>query len=104
MDHYGTIGLTATLEKPVSLLEERYLNAPAMVDYVVKGQGPMTSLGGVESLAWINTKYANKSEDRPDIEIMFVSGGIASDSGTGKIIHGLTDRTFTTYAPLRGRD
>ena len=47
--------------------------------------GPMASLGGVEGLAWVNTKYADPSGDYPDIEFHFVSGTPASDSGT--VIH-----------------
>ena len=38
------------------------------------GAGPLTILGGVEGLAWVNTKYANASDDFPDIEFHFVAG------------------------------
>ena len=38
--------------------------------------GPLTSLGAIEGLAWIPTKYANKSIDLPDIELHFASGAI----------------------------
>ena len=76
-----------------------------MLQYVANGAGPLTSLGGVEGLAWINTKFANKSEDRPDLEIMFVSGSIVADSGTVKTVQGVTDRVFDNlYRPLLGRD
>ena len=121
-DHYGSMALTGTtipeVEKrdqhqikiisdsnQVSILEERFLNIPSMLQYVANGAGPLTSLGGVEGLAWINTKFANKSEDRPDLEIMFVSGSIVADSGTVKTVQGVTDRVFDTlYRPLLGRD
>jgi hypothetical protein len=45
------------------------------------GDGPLTVLGGVEGLAFVNTKYANASEDFPDIEFHFVSGSTCSDGG-----------------------
>ena len=58
-----------------------------------------------ESRTWINTKFANRSEDRPDIEIMFVSGSTVSDSGTVKTVQGITDEVFEKlYAPIAGRD
>ena len=50
------------------------MNVQSMMQYAAHANGPLTALGGVEGLAWINTKFANKSEDRPDLEIMFVSG------------------------------
>ena len=118
-DHYGSmalVGITIPEVKKwnyrlynglmqVSIREERFLNIPSMLQYVANGAGPLTSLGGVEGLAWINTKFANKSEDRPDLEIMFVSGSIVADSGTVKTVQGVTDRVFDNlYRPLLGRD
>lgn len=44
-------------------------------------QGPFTTLGGVETLAFVHTKYVNASEDFPDFEIHFVSGSPVSDGG-----------------------
>lgn len=89
----------------MSIREERFLNIPSMLQYVAAGSGPLTALGGVEGLGFINTKFANRSEDRPDLEIMFVSGSIVADSGTVKSVQGVTDRVFDTlYKPLLGRD
>ena len=45
------------------------------------GSGPLTVLGGVEGMAWIPTKYENRSKDWPDIEFHFVSGSLGSDGG-----------------------
>ena len=62
-------------------------------------------LGGVEGLSWINTKYANISTDRPDIELHFTSGHLASESGTVRAVQGVTDRVYDTlYSPLEGRN
>ena len=58
----------------------------------------------MESLAFVNTKYANRSADRPDIEFEFAGGSIASDSGTTRAGLGITERTFSMYAPLVGRE
>ena len=104
-DHYGSMGLVGYAEEPVSIKEERFSNIQSMLEYAAKAGGPLTSLGGVEGLAWINTKFANSSEDRPDLEIMFVSGSSASDSGTVRRVQGLTDETFyKMYAPLKDKD
>ena len=118
-DHYGSMALVGTTipevkkrnyhlltsGSQVSIREARFLSIPSMLQYVANGAGPLTSLGGVEGLAWINTKFANKSEDRPDLEIMFVSGSIVADSGTVKTVQGVTDRVFDNlYRPLLGRD
>ena len=43
--------------------------------------GPFTVFGGVEGLAFVKTKFANASEDWPDIEFHIVSGSQASDGG-----------------------
>ena len=47
-DHYGTGALTFTIEQPVSLVQTRYENIPAVLKYAIFGSGPLTVLGGVE--------------------------------------------------------
>ena len=47
-DHYGTGALTFTLSQPVSLVQTRYENIPAVLKYAIFGSGPLTVLGGVE--------------------------------------------------------
>ena len=80
-DHYGTGAMTFTVDKPVTLVQTRYENIPSVLKYAMFGDGPLTVLGGVEGLAWISTKYENRSKDWPDIEFHFVSGCLASDGG-----------------------
>jgi choline dehydrogenase-like flavoprotein len=81
MDHYGTGALAFTVEKPVTLVQSRYENIPSVLKYAMFGSGPLTVLGGVEGMAWIPTKYENRSKDWPDIEFHFVSGSLGSDGG-----------------------
>ena len=45
------------------------------------GSGPLTVLGREEGMAWIHTKYKNRSKDWPGIEFHFVSGSLGSDGG-----------------------
>jgi len=81
MDHYGTGALTWTVERPLTLVQTRYENIPSVLKYSMFGTGPLTSLGGVEALGFIPTKYANRSLDFPDIEFHIVSGHVGSDGG-----------------------
>ena len=80
-DHYGTGALTFTLEAPLSLRQQRYENLPSFLQYFLWGSGPLTSLGGVEGLAWVNSKFSNASQDWPDLQLAFISGSPASDGG-----------------------
>ena len=66
-DHYGTGALAFTVEKPVTLVQSRYENIPSVLKYAMFGSGPLTVLGGVEGLAWIPTKYENRSKVRKNI-------------------------------------
>ena len=80
-DHYGTGALAFTVDQPVTLVQTRYENIPSVLKYAMFGSGPLTVLGGVEGMAWIPTKYENRSKDWPDIEFHFVSGSLGSDGG-----------------------
>eukprot|EP00092_Neocalanus_flemingeri_P028764 GFUD01031228.1.p1 GENE.GFUD01031228.1~~GFUD01031228.1.p1 ORF type:complete len:650 (+),score=184.87 GFUD01031228.1:243-2192(+) len=104
-DHYGTGALTFTVDQPVSLVQTRYENIPSVLKYAVFGSGPLTVLGGVEGLAWVPTKYTNRSTDHPDIEFHFVSGSPASDGGRQiRKAHGISDTMWQMYRPLAYRD
>ena len=104
-DHYGTGAMVFTIDKPVSLVQPRYENVPAVLKYAMFGTGPLTILGGVEGMAWIPTKYTNRSDDFPDIEFHFVSGSVASDGGRQvRKVQGLSDRLWHVYRPLAFKD
>lgn len=70
------------------------------------GDGPLTVMGGVEGLAFINTKHANHSVDQPDIELHFVSGSTNSDGGVQLWkAHGLKESFYkTVYEPINNKD
>lgn len=76
------------------------------MQYAVLGDGPLTILGGVEGVAFVNTKYTNASLDFPDIELHFVSGSTNSDSGAQiRKIHGLTKRFYdAVFGPINNKD
>lgn len=104
-DHYGTGALTFTVDKPVTLVQTRYENIPSVLKYAMFGSGPLTVLGGVEGLAWIPTKFENRSKDWPDIEFHFVSGNLGSDGGRQvRKVHGVSDKMWQMYRPLAFKD
>lgn len=47
----------------------------------MKEDGPLTSSVGLEAVGFISTKYANQSDDWPDMEFMILSTTIAADGG-----------------------
>ena len=66
--------------------------------------GPLTVFGGVEGLAFMNSKYANKSEDWPDFEIHMLSGSPTTDDGqTFRRVQGFTremwEKVYVPYLP-----
>lgn len=80
-DHVGLGGLAFRVNSEISMVEKRLHNVQAVIQYALLGDGPLTVLGGVEGLAFINTKYVNATEDFPDVELHFISGSINSDGG-----------------------
>lgn len=77
-----------------------------MGQYFTKGKGPLTSLGGVEGLAFVHTKYSNSSSDWPDIEIHFSAGNVFADGGKSLVkLAGLAPEIWdTVYKPFEKLD
>ena len=51
-DHVGYGGLTFLIDKPVSIVQERFQTFPITWEYILRNRGPMTSLGGVEGIKY----------------------------------------------------
>lgn len=105
-DHVGMAGLTFVIDKPVAIVQDRLRAVPVTMEYVIREKGPMTTLGGVEGLAFVNTKYANRSKDYPDIQFHMAPASINSDAGVRvRKILGLTDYIYDTmFRPITNRD
>ncbi|KAB7495957.1 Glucose dehydrogenase [FAD, quinone] [Armadillidium nasatum] len=73
--------LPFVINKGLTLKRSRLESLASVYQYTLFGSGPLSTLGGVEGLAFIHTKYSNTSLNWPDIEFQFVSGNYASDSG-----------------------
>ncbi|XP_032663997.1 glucose dehydrogenase [FAD, quinone] [Odontomachus brunneus] len=102
-DHVGLGGLLFMINESISVTKERFQTFSVMLEYILKERGPMTS-SLVEGLAFLNTKYADKSGDYPDVQFHFLPTAVNSDEQTKKAL-GLTDRIYNTmYKPLHGAD
>ena len=77
-DHICMYGMIFQVDQPYTSLDFRFLNLPSYNEYINKKSGPWTSLGGVEAMAFVKTKYANQSDDSPDIQFHMSSGTITS--------------------------
>lgn len=94
-DHVGLGGLAFVIDQEISMVEKRLHSTQTVMQYAVLGDGPLTVLGGVEGIAFVNTKYANVSLDFPDVELHFVSGSTNSDGGRQiRKVHGLTKQFY----------
>lgn len=103
-DHVGMGGLTFLIDKPVSIVQDRFQALPMTMQYVINSKGPMTTLGGVEGLAFVNTKFGNRSW--PDIQFHMAPASVNSDNGARvRKVLGLTDEVYNTvYEPIANRD
>ncbi|CAH2051943.1 unnamed protein product, partial [Iphiclides podalirius] len=94
-DHIAVGGLVFQIDYPISLIMNRLVNINSALRYAISEDGPLTSSIGLEVVAFINTKYANSSDDWPDMEFMMTSASIPSDGGTQvKKAHGITDEFY----------
>lgn len=97
-DHIYPGGMMFTLSHGVSMSQEKIFNAPNLLKYYQTGRGPLTSLGGVEGLGFIRTKYANFTQDSPDVEIHMISANMLSDGGRSlRQFMGVKDDVWQKY-------
>ncbi|XP_075155520.1 glucose dehydrogenase [FAD, quinone] [Haematobia irritans] len=105
-DHVGMGGLTFLVDKPVSIVQDRFNPTGLTLQYVLRERGPMTTLGGVEGLAFVHTPYSNRSLDWPDIQFHMAPASINSDNGARvKKVMGLKESLYQeVYHPIGNKD
>ncbi|XP_046963834.1 glucose dehydrogenase [FAD, quinone] [Vanessa cardui] len=105
-DHIAVGGIVFQIDYPISLVMNRLVNINSALRYAVTEDGPLTSSIGLEVVAFINTKYANSTDDWPDIEFMMTSASIPSDGGTQvKRAHSITDEFYDqVFGHLTNKD
>ncbi|KAI1301452.1 Glucose dehydrogenase -like protein [Halotydeus destructor] len=92
-------------DQKVSIVQHRTINPLTIAQYFATARGPVTSTV-VEGYAFINTKYANHSQDWPDIQLQLVSGGPNTDNGAKiRRVMGFTDEYWdSVYKPYMAYD
>ncbi|XP_039305298.1 glucose dehydrogenase [FAD, quinone] [Solenopsis invicta] len=103
-EHIGFLGLTFMVNQSVSLLQNKLLSPSVVLEYLLYKDGLLTIPGGAEALAFIRTKYA--FNQKPDIELLFVSGSLHSDNGQA-IRRGLRisqDLYDAVYKPIENQE
>lgn len=105
-DHVGVGGLSFLVDKPVAIVQDRFNPTSITYQYVLRERGPMTTLGGVEGLAFVNTKYANKTVDWPDIQFHMAPASLSSDNGARvKQVLGLKESLYKdVFQPIANKD
>lgn len=100
-DHVGLGGLTFLIDEPITFKKSRFQTVSVALEYVMNERGPLTSLGGVEGLAFVNTKYAPKHGLHPDVQFHFAPSSVNSDGEQIRKITGIRDSLYNTmYKPL----
>ncbi|RWS32018.1 Glucose dehydrogenase-like protein 2 [Leptotrombidium deliense] len=74
-------GLQFLVDAPVTVVQPRVMVAKSFTQWASLGIGPLTMLGGLDGIGFIHTKYSNRSEDWPDVEIHFIPSCPSSDGG-----------------------
>lgn len=105
-DHVGMAGITFLVDKPVSIIPTRLNAGSSVMHYVINERGPMTSLGGLEGVAFVNTPFANHSMDWPDIQFHMAPASLNSDNGDQvKKVLGIKDSVYNeVYSPIANKD
>lgn len=106
MDHISLGGTVFLLNDSIGFNLPRTMNIRNVAKFIFSNEGPLLFLPIVECMAFINTKYANVSDDYPDIQLFFGSTGDNNDGGTyGKSTFGLSDELYTAvYEPILYHD
>ncbi|EZA53940.1 Glucose dehydrogenase [acceptor] [Ooceraea biroi] len=105
-DHIAVGGLIFPIDYEVSIVIHRMVNINSALRYAVTEDGPLTSSIGLEAVGFISTKYANQSDDYPDIEFMLTSSATTSDGGSHvKNAHCLKDSFYQdTFKKIENED
>ncbi|XP_034936857.1 glucose dehydrogenase [FAD, quinone]-like [Chelonus insularis] len=100
-DHVGLGGLTFLVDEPVTFKKSRFQTLPVAMEYIFNERGPLSN-PGIEAVAFVNSKYADKSIDWPDVQFHFGPSSTNSDGGDYiKKATNLRDTVYNTmYKPL----
>lgn len=93
-DHLALSTLTFLVNDTITVSDFGVQNPRDVFNYIINANGPFTIPGGAQALAFIRTKYANKS-NYPDIELVLGSGALNGDLyGSLRNLLGIPDEFF----------
>lgn len=103
-DHLTFSGLIFTVNQSIVFDQKQIMSPESIVQFLLDGKGPLTSTG-VEALAYIKTNVSTDSEEYPDIELIFLGGGIHTDKGQiyGKPFRIKPEIYDAVFKPLENR-
>ncbi|KAJ8985225.1 hypothetical protein NQ317_018254, partial [Molorchus minor] len=84
-DHLGQMGIKCRKDLPVGQNLQDHLMFLGLIasfpEYLAKGKGPISALGGIEAIGFIKTNVSKRVVDQPDVELIFNRGSIGSGVG-----------------------
>jgi choline dehydrogenase len=96
MDHMAVIGITFLVNDSVSLRSDAvFQDGRDLIEYFRYHTGPLATAGGVEGLAFYDTRNLTDTNGHPDIELIFVGGSIVSEPFMRKVF-GISDHVYQT--------
>jgi len=101
MDHMGVIGMTFIVNQSVSLIPESFFeNGKDLINYFRYRNGPLSSVGAVEAVAFFDFENPTDIDGYPEIELLFVGSTICSDPNLRRTF-GISDYVYNTvYKPI----
>ncbi|XP_035735997.1 glucose dehydrogenase [FAD, quinone]-like [Vespa mandarinia] len=77
-DHISIIGLTFLIDHEISLVYNHILNINSILKYEITENGPLTSSIGIDAVGFLSTKYANLTDNWPDVELVISSASVST--------------------------
>ncbi|XP_035739953.1 glucose dehydrogenase [FAD, quinone]-like [Vespa mandarinia] len=104
-DHISIIGLTFLIDHEISIVYNRLLNINTILKYVITENGPLTSSIGLEVVGFLSTKYANQTDDWPDVELIISSSSVNNGGKPFQDAVCITDNFYNEmYEEITGQD
>ncbi|XP_076299209.1 glucose dehydrogenase [FAD, quinone]-like [Lasioglossum baleicum] len=103
-DHVAIGGMTYLINPPedypdkehFTFISPKELTEQTAEEFAMNHTGPLYGVPFSGGMAFINTKYANKTDDYPDVQLFLASVTDASDGGiSGKKANGISDDFYT---------
>lgn len=88
-DHVCYPGLIFLLNTTgIGITESGFITIRNLFKWISYGDGPYTLIGGVEGLGYLKTNISEEKSEHPDLEFIFLPGGITSDA-SGSVRKGM---------------